>query len=84
VRPSPPPTLSPCSPEAAPRGEVVVVVGGAPAPDPAAAAPDDADLRARLGALVAAGASRRDAVRQVADETGLPKRRLYDLATGAG
>jgi 16S rRNA (cytidine1402-2'-O)-methyltransferase len=77
-------TLATRAAEAAPRGEVVVVVGGAPAPDPAAAAPDDADLRARLEALVAAGASRRDAVRQVADETGLPKRRLYDLATGAG
>jgi 16S rRNA (cytidine1402-2'-O)-methyltransferase len=63
-----------------PRGEVTVVVGPAPAPDPAADVGEEA-VRARVDQLVAGGASRRDAVRQVAEETGLPKRRVYDLAT---
>lgn len=62
-----------------PRGEVTVVVGGAP-PE-AAADTDDEAVRARVEALVGEGLSRRDAVRQVADETGLPKRHVYSVAT---
>ena len=66
--------------EEPPRGEVSVVVGPAPLLDPADAATDE-DVRGRVEELVAAGSSRRDAVRQVADETGRPKSEVYDLAT---
>ena len=61
-----------------PRGEVTVVVG--PAPEMVEEWTDDA-LSARLAELRAAGSSTRDAVKQVVAETGLPKRRVYDLAT---
>jgi 16S rRNA (cytidine1402-2'-O)-methyltransferase len=62
-----------------PRGEVTIVVAGA---DPevastAAAAGLPAAL-ARVAELVAAGASRPDAARLVAAETGLRRRQLYD------
>jgi len=62
--------------EGAPRGEMVVVVGGAPEPVDA----DDEDLRAALAAELAAGATRRDAVAAVAARLGAPRRRVYDLA----
>lgn len=61
-----------------PRGEVTVVVGPAPA---VVEAWTDEALSARLAELAAAGNSTRDAVKQVVAETGLPKRRIYDLAT---
>jgi 16S rRNA (cytidine1402-2'-O)-methyltransferase len=60
-----------------PRGEYVVVVDGADAPPPAG----DDDLRAALSRSLAAGASTRDAVAGVAAAYGVPKRRVYDLAT---
>jgi 16S rRNA (cytidine1402-2'-O)-methyltransferase len=60
-----------------PRGEYVVVVEGA---GPRTAAGDE-ELRAALEARRAAGLSTRDAVAQVADELGVPKRRVYQLAT---
>ncbi|MGD9797999.1 MAG: 16S rRNA (cytidine(1402)-2'-O)-methyltransferase, partial [Acidimicrobiia bacterium] len=60
----------------APRGEHVVVLGGAPPP---AAVPDD-ELAAALAGLVARGLSTRDAVAEVADTFGVPRRRVYDLA----
>jgi 16S rRNA (cytidine1402-2'-O)-methyltransferase len=63
--------------EVEPRGEYVVVVDGADAPPPA----EDDDLRAALERSVAAGASTRDAVSEVASAFGVPKRRVYDLAT---
>jgi 16S rRNA (cytidine1402-2'-O)-methyltransferase len=62
--------------QVAPRGEYVVVVDGAPEPD----AVGDDDVVAALTERLAAGASRRDAVAEVADVLGLPKRRVYDLA----
>jgi 16S rRNA (cytidine1402-2'-O)-methyltransferase len=86
----------------APRGEVTIVVGGAPAgdvrrlgrgvagssstvvPDGPAGVPDnggsEARLRAardRVGRLVADGLPRSAAARQVAAETGLPRRELF-------
>ena len=93
-----------------PRGEVTIVVGGAPAGDvrrlgrglagsTSAAAPDgpagipdnggsDARLRAardRVGRLVADGLPRSAAARQVAAETGLPRRELFRVRdNGAG
>lgn len=62
-----------------PRGEYVVVVDGAPPPPDAT----DADIVAALSAARAEGASTRDAVASVAAALGVPRRRVYDLATGA-
>jgi 16S rRNA (cytidine1402-2'-O)-methyltransferase len=62
--------------ETAARGELVLVVGGAAAP---AEATDD-EVRAALTRHVEGGASRRDATAAVADELGVSKRRVYDLA----
>ena len=64
--------------EVAPRGEHVLVVDGAPAPDPAS----DGDLAAALARLVGDGMSTRDAVAEVASTFDVPKRRVYGLATG--
>jgi 16S rRNA (cytidine1402-2'-O)-methyltransferase len=62
------------------RGEIVVVVAGASASNPAAEI-DDATLAAAVAVLVAGGLSRRDAVDQVAAEHGIPRRRVYSAAT---
>ncbi|MGA1077915.1 MAG: 16S rRNA (cytidine(1402)-2'-O)-methyltransferase [Nitriliruptoraceae bacterium] len=66
------------------RGEVTLVLGGAPAPV-APAAPGAADLGA-VAERVAEGASTRDAVAAVAAARGLPRRALYAavLAAAAG
>ena len=61
------------------RGEVVVVLDGAPP----AAEPDDDAVRAALASARAAGRSTRDAVAEVAAKLGVARRRVYDLATGA-
>jgi 16S rRNA (cytidine1402-2'-O)-methyltransferase len=60
-----------------PRGELVVVVDGAPE---LASATDD-DLRAALARLFADGATTRDAVAEVASSFEVSKRRVYELAT---
>ena len=60
-----------------PRGEITVVVGGAPARP--AQRPADADLRAAVARREAAGDTRRDAIQAVADEYGLKKRDVYAL-----
>jgi 16S rRNA (cytidine1402-2'-O)-methyltransferase len=62
---------------AAPRGEIVLVLEGAPAAGP----PDDATLVDALRDELAAGATARDAARAVAARLGVPRRRVYDLAT---
>lgn len=62
--------------EAEPRGEIVVVLGGAPP----ASSPSTEDVRAALGAALVAGASVRDAASQVAAELSIPRRRAYNLA----
>jgi 16S rRNA (cytidine1402-2'-O)-methyltransferase len=71
----------------APRGEVTLVVAGAPArtaaASHAAAGPGGSPIedlaagRARVEALVADGMRRAEAARQVATETGLPRRALF-------
>jgi 16S rRNA (cytidine1402-2'-O)-methyltransferase len=60
-----------------PRGEITLVVGGAPVTE--AARPDDDELRAAVARREAAGDSRRDAVTAVAEEYGLRKREVYAL-----
>jgi 16S rRNA (cytidine1402-2'-O)-methyltransferase len=60
-----------------PRGEITLVVGGAPARP--AERPADADLRAAVAEREATGDSRRDAIQAVADEYGLKKRDVYAL-----
>jgi 16S rRNA (cytidine1402-2'-O)-methyltransferase len=62
-----------------PRGEYVVVLGGAPTDD--APATDD-DVRDALRAAFADGASVRDASAAVARDVGRPKREVYALALG--
>lgn len=63
-----------------PRGEYVVVVEGAAEPGAA----DDATVVAELEAEIRAGRSTRDAVAAVAARLDVPRRRVYDLATGRG
>lgn len=62
----------------APRGEYVLILAGAekqdaPAADPALAAE-------RVARLMEQGLSRKDAVRQAAEELGLPRNEVYDAA----
>jgi 16S rRNA (cytidine1402-2'-O)-methyltransferase len=66
--------------ERPPRGEITLVVGGAP--ERTADEVDDAELRAAIVRHEAAGRSRRDAVAEVAREYGVPRRRVYALAIG--
>ncbi len=69
----------------APRGEVTIVIGGATdadadalrAGEPAASEDALAAAYARVEALTAAGLTRSVAARQVAVETGIPRRRLF-------
>jgi 16S rRNA (cytidine1402-2'-O)-methyltransferase len=69
--------LAAWSAQAEPRGEITVVVAGAPAGP--AERPADDDLRAAVAEREAAGASRRDAIQTVADMYGLRKREVYAL-----
>ncbi|MBA3719502.1 MAG: 16S rRNA (cytidine(1402)-2'-O)-methyltransferase [Nocardioidaceae bacterium] len=57
------------------RGEVTLVVGGASAPAP----PADSELVEAVAGLEAEGTSRRDAIAEVAQRTGVPRRTVYDL-----
>jgi 16S rRNA (cytidine1402-2'-O)-methyltransferase len=63
------------------RGEITVVVEGAPAatPEPVTAV----ELRRRVDSLVDAGATRKDAITEVAQVTGTPRRTVYAAAVGA-
>jgi 16S rRNA (cytidine1402-2'-O)-methyltransferase len=67
--------------EGDPRGEITLVVGGAPVT--AAERPADDVLRAAVAAREAAGDSRRDAITAVAGEFGLRKREVYALVHAA-
>ncbi|MGH9172486.1 MAG: 16S rRNA (cytidine(1402)-2'-O)-methyltransferase [Acidimicrobiales bacterium] len=60
------------------RGELVVVVAGSDPPSPAES--DVAGLHSAVGSLMAKGLSRRDAVRQVAIDKGLPRSTVYAAA----
>jgi 16S rRNA (cytidine1402-2'-O)-methyltransferase len=63
-----------------PRGEITVVVGGAPV---VVGRPDDDALRAAVGSREAAGTSRKDAIAEVAKHYDIPKREVYDLIVAA-
>ena len=58
------------------KGEVTIVVAGAPA-RAADVAADPVEARNRVAALVAAGMRRSEAARRVAAETGLPRKDLF-------
>lgn len=60
------------------RGEVVILISGAPPADDAT----DQDIRAAVRAEMAAGSSRRDAVADVAAALAVSRRRTYELALG--
>ena len=59
-----------------PKGEFVLVVAGAAPAEKTTVTPEEAAEKAL--ALMEAGMSRKDAVRQVVQETGLPKNVVYD------
>ena len=61
-----------------PKGEFVVVVAGAAPKAAETATPEDAAKRVK--ALMDGGMSRKDAVKQAAQELKLPKNAVYDAA----
>lgn len=63
--------------EGEPRGEITLVVAGAP--ESAPERPDDDTLRAAVAAREAAGLSRRDAITEVATEYALRRRDVYTV-----
>ncbi len=65
----------------APRGEFVLVVAGAP--ESPRQVPTAQDAARRVAQLMEAGLSRKDAVRQTAQELDLPKNQVYDAALQA-
>ncbi|HTF08605.1 MAG TPA: 16S rRNA (cytidine(1402)-2'-O)-methyltransferase [Asanoa sp.] len=65
-----------------PKGEITLVVAGAP---PAAATrPADEALRAEVAAAEAAGMSRRDAIAAVAEQHGVRRREVYAIVHAPG
>lgn len=65
------------------RGELVVVIEGAPAPPRPDETLTDDDLDAAVSAALAGGRTTRDAVAEVVAATGVAKRRVYALAVAA-
>ncbi len=66
--------------ETPPKGEFVLVVAGAP--EEAKEIPTATDAAARVNELIAGGLSRKDAIKQTAQELGLPKNAVYAAALG--
>ena len=64
--------------ENAPKGEFVVVVAGAPEEEKVLPTADDAAVR--VAQLMEQGLSRKDAIKQTAQELKLPKNVVYDAA----
>jgi len=62
------------------RGEITIVVGGAPA---AAADTDPGTLAADVATAESAGLTRRDAIAEVARDRGVPKRTVFDAVVAA-
>lgn len=63
-----------------PRGEIVIVIEGAPPDDVSQSPAEGADLKTRLAELIEAGLTERDAIRQCMIEYKLPKRVVYEAA----
>ncbi|GCD94122.1 16S rRNA (cytidine(1402)-2'-O)-methyltransferase [Embleya hyalina] len=63
------------------RGEITVVVAGAPPADPSQLGP--ADLVALVAGREAAGQPRKEAIAAVAAEVGVPKRTVFDAVVAA-
>jgi len=63
------------------RGEITVVVQGAPPADPSAL--DPAELARRVTVREEAGERRKEAIAAVAAETGVPKREVFDAVVAA-
>jgi 16S rRNA (cytidine1402-2'-O)-methyltransferase len=63
------------------RGELTLVVAGAPAPAPAALG--DHELAARVRSLEAGGTARKAAIAEVAQLAGVPKRAVFDAVVAA-
>lgn len=66
--------------ETPPKGEFVLVVAGAP--EEAKELPTTVDAAGRVNALISQGLSRKDAIKQTAQELGLPKNAVYAAALG--
>ena len=64
--------------ETPPKGEFVLVMAGASQETPEAV--PEADAAARVAQLIEAGLSRKDAVKQPAQELNLPKNTVYEIA----
>jgi 16S rRNA (cytidine1402-2'-O)-methyltransferase len=64
------------------RGEVTIVIQGAPEPSTSQLT-DNASLREAVDALVDEGSTRKDAIAAVARSTGLPKREVYQVVHSA-
>ncbi len=62
------------------KGEVVLLVAPPDARAASAARPDPDAIRSAVESHVAAGASRSEAVKQVARELGMPRSEVYDIA----
>jgi 16S rRNA (cytidine1402-2'-O)-methyltransferase len=70
--------------EAGVRGEITVVVGGAPAPGTGPdGQPSSAELAARVAAREEAGETRKEAIAAVAVAAALPKRAVFDAVVAA-
>lgn len=66
------------------KGEVVLLVGPPlRGSSGEAVVPDEATLRAQVEALIAGGASRKDAVRAISERTGVARNAVYDAAIRA-
>lgn len=65
-----------------PRGEFVLVVGGAP--EAPAEAPKDTDALELVQTLMSQGLSRKDAIKEASQVLGIPKNQLYALALQEG
>ena len=66
--------------ETPPKGEFVLVVAGAP--EEVKELPTTVDAAARVNELISQGLSRKDAIKQTAQELGLPKNAVYAAALG--
>jgi 16S rRNA (cytidine1402-2'-O)-methyltransferase len=63
-----------------PRGEITLVVGGAPA---VVGRPSDSDLLAAVAVRESAGTRRKDAIAEVAKEYDIPRRDVYNLVVAS-